>query len=964
MKYLIFFFLFVANIGIFGEDSTPTVFVSKNPYATTETYNTPRNKTQGLMNLSVTKVTPQNISGVISEKNICFSPEDTDSLEYFPITSLEKLNLKNIGRSNSLLKKNKDNTLSINRNSFKGDLYLLGINKKNNHLEKLYQYKEEEKEIIKTINVSIDTFGSTTYFYNRPYVYWHYVGAVIKEDLSQYINILKITGDTFDDLKNFNRENSIYMKDEAHPFTKLDTNNYSACFIGYGILYQHFYPINYTYSNTNFTGGFNFKGGPTLNNDSNSLILAFRDWDGTDFNHTYDFKAKNEVIRLNIHLKPLPDHEKGTLNITFDPKAKGVYSFNRLGQLISTNKNISYDFSGSKYFSPDYGDKLIIDKTKFYKNTSIKSNKVDYNLVVDIDTRHCYTPEKTFELKDSTFKIFFDKQGNFLIEPIKLGKKDIAFPIKIYRKEKLVGDFTVNIINSRRGKNSLQINPNKTVDSNYSFDSNGNQLSGDKNFKLSNNDIPSGDSIDKFKIESDLGTQEKNIEEGKDNLLEFQKNGNIFKIGFDKNKNFNISLVKASSKNLDFNFKLIGSCKDEVFETFDFTLKRKPLDHKNEQLNMVLNNPSEYLLSNRDQGILLGKNLQPYGKDEAFEKNIAGTGAPIDTDFSSRAHLRILKFKDREYEVNYDPQEDAYVTEPIEIGPNFKSSFYLSSKNGTFGFKKNLQWNGEEVKENFTYLEYNSLGETCTEHSIDLNIKKFLPKTGVIEVSIPSGLTLPFEITIDSQGNPSNREITMNHQGEIPYLNRKDSKIICTIGDKKSDLSINNPLFSINEENKKYTAGYKNSQLYLNINSIDLTASLDETIVLSHEVNNSLNNTPVQRANYKIILKRKPTFISIEGDTMDFGDMITKGGIYYGKSKIILTNTENKIVKTKVTNPDCFLVNENNPEDKLPIKDINLTDVLNTSLNTSIFYIQGTVNVTDQGPGNYKGNIILELTLD
>ncbi|MGL6113840.1 MAG: hypothetical protein ACRC1R_02275, partial [Cetobacterium sp.] len=536
--------------------------------------------------------------------------------------------------------------------------------------------------------------------------------------------------------------------------------------------------------------------------------------------------------------------------------------------------------------------------------------------------------------------------------------------LKYFYKNVLIGTFSFDITNFYIGNCNFEIIPNKLVDGNYTFDSKGNQLSGDKNYQLTGDNIPQGKSIDKFKIESDLGIEEKTIEEGQDNLLEFQKDGNIFKIGFDKNRNFNISLIKASSKNLDFNFKLIGSYKNEIFETFNFNIKRKPLDHTKEHLNMVLNNPSEYLLSNKDQGILLGKNLQPYGKDPNCEKNITGTGTSIDTDFSSKAHLRKLKFKNKEYELKYDPQEDAYITEPFEINPNFKSSFYLSSKNGTFGFKKNLQWNGEEVKENFTYLEYNSLGETCTEHTIDLNVKKFIPNTSVIEVSIPSGLTLPFEVTIDSKGNPSNKRISINHQGQVPYLNSEDSKIDCTIGDKKSTLDIHNPLFSFNGENKSYTVGYKNSQLYLKINSVDLKTPLDETIILSQEINNTLNGAPIHRSDYKIILKRKPIFISIEGDTMEFGDMISKGGIYYGKSKVILTNTENRIIKTKVINPNCFLVNENNSEDKLPIKNINVTDVLNTSLNTSIFYIQGTVNVTDQSPGNYKGNIILELTLD
>ena len=566
--------------------------------------------------------------------------------------------------------------------------------------------------------------------------------------------------------------------------------------------------------------------------------------------------------------------------------------------------------------------------------------------------------------ENANYSINLNSNGEMELIKKKFGIYNDTIQLKYLYKDISIGTFTFHITNLYTGNCNLEIVPNKITDANYTFDSTGKQLTGDKNIQLINKKMPIGDYIDKFKIESDLGIKEKTIEKGKDNLLEFQKDGNTFKIGFDKNKHFNISLIKASSKNLDFNFKLIGTYENIPFESFDFTLKRNSLEHTKRELNMVLNNPSEHLLSNRNQGILLGKNLQPYNKDSQCEENTTGTGTPIDTDFSSKAYLRILKFKNREYEVKYDPQEDAYVTESIEICPNFKSSFYLNSKNGTFGFKKNLQWNGDEVKETFTYLEYNSLGEISTEYSINLNINKFIPKTSVIEVSIPSGFTLPFEVIIDSQGNPSNKRISINYQGQVPYLNPEDSKIECIKGDTKSILDIHNPLFSVNKKHKKYTVGYQNSQLYLKINSVDLKTPLDETIVLSQDINNSLNGSPIHRSDYKIILKRKPIFISIEGDTMDFGDMITKGGIYYGKSKIILTNTENKIIKTKVINPDCFLVNENNPEDKLSIKDINLTDVLNTSLNTSIFYIQGTVNVTDQGPGNYKGNIILELTLD
>ena len=441
MLNFILFFVLIFYTGVFGEDSIPNIFIHKNPYAQIETFNIPTNKTQTSLNLKVSKLTPKNISGTFLGTNINFTPESQQSLEYFALNSIDNLPLKDISKGNHIKLKsfiipmeNKGNIITINQNSFLNKLYLLGVNKTNNTLEKLYQYKSTEQ--IRTVNVSMDSFDSIIYIYNRPIVYANYQGCIIKDDLSPFTYALtppfNISGDKFTDFKDWAQNNPTFIKDETSSFKQINLKDYTSCYFGWsGIYFQHYYPTYYSYHNVNLAIGLNFSGSYDRHT-GNILQLGFKNWDGTEINHSYYIKQKDEIIKLNLHVPPLPINEKGTLNIFFTPDAKDLYRFSRFGDLIDKKNHISSNFSGGLYFTADYGDKLLI-------------NNVDCPLFFGSHTRHRYSEMKRFIFKDSTFEIGFHDHGYLYLKVIKLGKEDITFPIKLYRQNKLVGDFTINI---------------------------------------------------------------------------------------------------------------------------------------------------------------------------------------------------------------------------------------------------------------------------------------------------------------------------------------------------------------------------------------------------------------------------------------------------------------------------------------------------------------------------------------
>lgn len=452
MLNFILFFVLIFYTGVFGEDSTPNIFIHKNPYAQIETFNVPQNKTQGLMNLTVSKLTPKDISGTFSGTNINFSPEPEESLKYFALKTLDNVPLNDISKGNylrldsfSLPMEVKGNILSVKQGTFAKNLYLLGINKNNNNLERLYKYKTDSH--IKCISVTADDYDSMIYLYNRPNVYSNFMGYVIKEDLSPFTYagtpLLNISGDNFKDLKNFSLANKTFIKDESSEFKEVNPKDFTSCYVGwYGILFQHYYPIYYRYNNVEFAIGPNFNINSYNESGINLIQFGFRSWDGSAFDHSYDIKQNDEMIKLNIHIPSLPTNENGILNISFDPEANGIYTFDRFGNLASKKDHILSTFSGGEFFTPNFGDKMVIgDK--------------DCPVLYYWATRHKFSNIETFNFKDSTFKIRFDENGYFDIEPIKLGKENFSFPIKIYRKNKLVGNFYINIFLSKKNTASF-----------------------------------------------------------------------------------------------------------------------------------------------------------------------------------------------------------------------------------------------------------------------------------------------------------------------------------------------------------------------------------------------------------------------------------------------------------------------------------------------------------------------------
>lgn len=402
------FFIFILMVfNLFSQNNIPNEMISKNPKIIVETYKVQPKKNNANLNIEITKITPQPISGKIQGEYIYFNLNNCPT--YGSNSKEEILNLNRGLHSSEVIPLEKDsneeNIFKIKESAIISPIfYIAQLNSATGKIETLYTYEKSkivnDSKII-TVNVYVDrAYKLSDYYFSLNGDYKHYRNNSIEGNYNEAIVYDPITDETLVTVDHIQS----YM--EKFP----DVNNYS------------YYNIN-----TGIRTGYDRRKFPL----KEYLIKHIFTW--TRFDTSIDYVLDNgDTLRLSYHIVSHDYHGSGELNLT---QAKGKISFRRTNQnypagtsIKSSDPNISItNFSG--YLPQTQGH---------YSPNIMTSFKVSINGKEEIFQGKVYQNEK--------FKISFSDSGDLEITPkTYLGSYEDNVTIIPYYKVTPIGPLTLKI---------------------------------------------------------------------------------------------------------------------------------------------------------------------------------------------------------------------------------------------------------------------------------------------------------------------------------------------------------------------------------------------------------------------------------------------------------------------------------------------------------------------------------------